>query len=74
MFYFSFSLQNNNASFLYISLADGKLNNLDFLYFASAPTVHSGIIFQLGYISGDIGNPFSPLFYPNLRNTLPTFI
>ena len=26
---------------------------------------HSGIIFQLGYISGYIGNPFSPLFYPH---------
>ena len=24
-----------------------------------------GIIFQLGYDSGYIGNPFSPLFYPN---------
>ena len=26
---------------------------------------HSGIIFQLGYDSGHIGNPFSPLFYPH---------
>ena len=26
---------------------------------------HSGIIFQLGYDAGHIGNPFSPLFYPN---------
>ena len=26
---------------------------------------HSGIIFQLGYNSGHISNPFSPLFYPH---------
>ena len=26
---------------------------------------HSGIIFQLGYDSSHIGNPFSPLFYPH---------
>ena len=27
--------------------------------------MHSGIIFQWGYNSDHIGNPFSPLFYPH---------
>ena len=28
-------------------------------------TEHNGIIFQLGYDSGHISKPFSPLFYPH---------
>ena len=27
--------------------------------------IHSGIIFHIGYDSGHIGNPFSPLFHPH---------
>ena len=33
---------------------------------------HSGIIFQLGYNSGHIGNPFTSLFYPH-RSEYPAF-
>ena len=33
----------------------------------------SGIIFQLGYYSGHIGNPFSPLFYPHRSEYLASF-
>ena len=41
-------------------------------YYNTLP--HCGIIFQLGYNSGHISNPFSPSFIPIVWNALPPFI
>ena len=40
--------------------------NIDLMFLVDKcnTTLHREIIFQLGYNSGHIANPFSPLFYP----------